>query len=123
MRISDWSSDVCSSDLRKKVAVIVDTTGYGASSAKRAAALLEEAGIKPVYSVLIDPNKTSVNDEIQKARDAGADVIMPWSAATGLLARLLTARGNLQWDVPVVGHPALKELGRAACRGRGLPDV
>jgi len=94
----------------KKVAVIGDTTGYGASSAKRAAALLEEAGVKPVYSVLIDPNKTSVNDEIQKARDAGADVIMPWSAATGLLARILNARGDLQWDVPVVGHPALMGL-------------
>ena len=95
---------------RRKVAVLGDTTGYGASSAKRAAALLEQAGVKPVYSVLIDPNKTSVTDEIEKARAAGADVIMPWSAATGLLARILNARGDLQWDVPVVGHPALMGL-------------
>ena len=94
----------------KKIAVIGDTSGYGASSAKRAAALLEELDIKPVYSVLIDPNKTSVTDEIEKARAAGADVIMPWSAATGLLARILNARGNMQWDVPVVGHPALMGL-------------
>lgn len=94
----------------KKIAVIGDTSGYGASSAKRAAALLEEVNIKPVYSVLIDPNKTSVTDEIEKARAAGADVIMPWSAATGLLARILNARGNMQWDVPVVGHPALMGL-------------
>ncbi|NYT36732.1 ABC transporter substrate-binding protein [Allopusillimonas soli] len=92
---------------RKKIAVIGDTTGYGASSAKRAQALLKEQGIEPVYSVLIDPNKTNVTDEIQKAREAGADVIMPWSASTGLLARILNARGNSQWDVPVVGHPAL----------------
>lgn len=95
---------------RKKVAVLGDTTGYGASTAKRATALLEEAGVKPVYTALIDPNKTSVNDEIEKARAAGADVIMPWSAATGLLARILNARGDLQWDVPVVGHPALMGL-------------
>lgn len=95
---------------RKKIAIIGDTTGYGASSAKAAAALLEKAGIKPVYSVLIDPNKTSVADEIAKARAAGADVLMPWSAATGLLARILNARGNAQWDVPVVGHPALMGL-------------
>ena len=33
---------------RRKVAVLGDTTGYGASSAKRAAALLEQAGVKPV---------------------------------------------------------------------------
>ena len=44
---------------------------------------------------------------MNKAKAAGADIIMPWSAATGLLSRLLNARGNMGWDVPVVGHPAL----------------
>ncbi|MFP5405398.1 MAG: ABC transporter substrate-binding protein [Gammaproteobacteria bacterium] len=92
---------------RKKVAVIGDTTGYGTSSAKTAQELLDKAGIQPVYSVLLDPNKTDLADEMAKARAAGADVVMPWSAATGLLARLLNARGDMGWDVPVVGHPAL----------------
>lgn len=92
---------------KTKVAVIGDTTGYGTSSAKTATEMLEAAGIKPVYSVLIDPNKTDLTDEMQKARAAGADVIMPWSAATGLLGRLLNARGDMGWNVPVVGHPAL----------------
>ena len=32
---------------------------------------------------------------------------MPWSAATGLLARLLNTRGDMGWDVTIVGHPAL----------------
>ena len=95
---------------RKKVAVIGDTSGYGTSSAKTAAELLEKAGVKPVYSVLIDPNKTDLTDEITKARAAGADVIMPWSAATGLMARILNTRGNMGWDVPVVGHPAIMAL-------------
>jgi branched-chain amino acid transport system substrate-binding protein len=57
--------------------------------------------------VLIDANKTDLTDEISKARAAGADVVMPWSAATGLLARILNTRGDSQWDVPVVGHPAM----------------
>jgi branched-chain amino acid transport system substrate-binding protein len=92
---------------RKKVAVIGDTTGYGTSSAKTAQELLDKAGIEPVYSVLLDPNKTDLADEMAKAKAAGADVVMPWSAATGLLARLLNARGDMGWDVPVVGHPAL----------------
>jgi len=92
---------------RKKIAVIGDTSGYGTSSAKTAAELLEKAGVKPVYSVLIDPNKTDLTDEMNKAKVAGADVIMPWSAATGLLARLLNTRGDMGWDVPIVGHPAL----------------
>ncbi|HKM63305.1 MAG TPA: ABC transporter substrate-binding protein [Acidisphaera sp.] len=95
---------------RRKVAVIGDTSGYGTSSAKTATALLEKAGITPVYSVLIDPNKTDLTDEMNKARAAGADVVMPWSAATGMLARLLNTRGDMGWDVPVVGHPALMAL-------------
>ena len=100
---------------RRKVAVIGDTSGYGTSSAKTAAELLKKAGVKPVYSVLIDPNKTDLTDEMNKAKAAGADVIMPWSAATGLLARLLNTRGDMGWDVPVVGHsammaPAIKQL-------------
>lgn len=92
---------------RSKVALIGDTTGYGVASTKKAAALLEAAGIKPVYSVVVDPNKTSLTEEMTKAREAGADVVMPWTAATGLLARILNARGDMQWNVPVVGHPAI----------------
>ena len=92
---------------KSKVAVIGDTTGYGTSSAKTAQELLEAAGVKPVYTVLLDPNKTDLTDELAKARAAGADVVMPWSAATGLLGRLLNARGDMGWNVPVVGHPAV----------------
>jgi branched-chain amino acid transport system substrate-binding protein len=47
---------------RSKVALIGDTTGYGVASTKKAAALLEEQGIKPVYSVVVDPNKTSLTE-------------------------------------------------------------
>lgn len=92
---------------RKKIALIGDTSGYGTSSAKTAEELLKAAGITPVYSVLIDPNKADLADEMNKARAAGADVVMPWSAATGLLARILNTRGAMQWDVPIVGHPAM----------------
>lgn len=92
---------------KTKVAIIADTSGYGTSSAKTAQELLAKAGITPVYSVLVDANKTDLTDEMAKARAAGADVVMPWSAATGLLARMLNARGDMGWNVPVVGHPAI----------------
>lgn len=95
---------------RRKVAIIGDTSGYGTSSAKTAAELLDKAGVKPVYSVLVDANKTDLTDEMTKARAAGADVVMPWTAATGLMARVLNTRGNMGWDVPVVGHPAVMAL-------------
>ena len=92
---------------KKKIAVIGDTSGYGTASSRLAEGLLDKAGVKPVYSVLVDPNKTDLTDELNKAKAAGADVIMPWSAATGLLARLLNTRGDMGWDVPIVGHPAM----------------
>ena len=95
---------------RSKVAIIGDTSGYGTSSAKTAEALLRKAGVTPVYSVLIDANKTDLTDEMTKARAAGADVVMPWSSATGLCARILNTRGDMGWDVPVVGHPSLMAL-------------
>jgi branched-chain amino acid transport system substrate-binding protein len=102
------ANDYAVGTLKKtKIAIIADTSGYGTASAKTAQEMLDKAGIKPVYSVLVDPNKTDLTDEMTKARAAGADVVMPWSAATGLLARLLNARGNMGWNVPVVGHPAL----------------
>jgi len=92
---------------KTKVAIIADTSGYGTASARSAEQLLDKAGVKPVYVVLVDPNKTDLSDEMNKAKAAGADVVMPWSAATGLLGRLLNARGDMGWNVPVVGHPAL----------------
>ncbi|MEO8040566.1 MAG: ABC transporter substrate-binding protein [Betaproteobacteria bacterium] len=92
---------------KNKIAVIGDTSGYGTSSAKTAAQLLEAAGVKPVYSALIDANKTDLTDELTKAKAAGAEVIMPWTAATGLLARLINARGDMGWNVPIVGHSAM----------------
>ena len=102
------ANDYALKTLKKtKVAIIADTSGYGTASGKTAQEMLDKAGIKPVYVVLVDPNKTDLSDEMNKAKAAGADVVMPWSAATGLLGRLLNARGDMGWNVPVVGHPAL----------------
>jgi branched-chain amino acid transport system substrate-binding protein len=95
---------------KKKIALVGDTTGYGTTSVRTATEDLKKKGIVPVYTVLIDPNKTDLSDEISKARAAGAEVIMPWSAATGVLARLLNARGDAGWDAPVIGHPSLMAL-------------
>jgi branched-chain amino acid transport system substrate-binding protein len=92
---------------KKKIAVLGDTTGYGTSSAKRANDMIRSAGADVVYTVLIDPNKTDLTDEITKARAAGSEIIMTWTAASGLAARLLNTRGDLGWDVPIIGHPVL----------------
>jgi branched-chain amino acid transport system substrate-binding protein len=92
---------------RRKIAIIGDTTGYGTTTVKLATQLLEAKGVKPVYTAVVDPNQTNLDDEMTKARAAGADVIMPWSAAAGLLARILNARGDMGWNVPVSGTPSI----------------
>ncbi len=92
---------------KKKIAIIGDTTGYGTSSAKRAVEMVKQMGADVVYTVLIDPNKTDLTDEITKARDAGSEAVMVWTAASGLAARLLNTRGDLGWNVPIIGHPVL----------------
>jgi branched-chain amino acid transport system substrate-binding protein len=92
---------------KKKIAIVGDTTGYGTSSAKLAVEMVKAMGADVVYMVLIDPNKTDLTDEISKARDAGSEVLMVWTAASGLAARLLNTRGDLGWNVPMIGHPVL----------------
>ena len=92
---------------RTKVAIINDNTGYGVLARDAVTKSLAQHNLKPVYTATVDPNKPDVTDEVLKAKDAGADVITEWSNATGFIARLLNARGEQNWDVPVVGHPTI----------------
>jgi branched-chain amino acid transport system substrate-binding protein len=91
----------------KKIAIAGDTTGYGTSSVKRATDLLKPMNVQIVSTFLVDPNKTDLSDEMNKARAAGAEVIMPWTAASGLAARLINTRGDMGWAVPIIGHPVV----------------
>ena len=40
-------------------------------------------------------------------RDGGAQAIMPWSVNAGFLSRILNTRGQMGWDVPIVGQTTL----------------
>jgi branched-chain amino acid transport system substrate-binding protein len=95
-------------DLKKtKVAIINDNTGYGVLSRETVTKFLAAQNLKPVYTATVDPNKPDVTDELLKAKDAGADVITEWSNATGFVARLVNARGEQNWNAPIVGHPTI----------------
>jgi branched-chain amino acid transport system substrate-binding protein len=92
---------------RTKVAIIDDNTGYGVLARGAATQILAQRNLKPVYTATVDPDKPDVTDELLKAREAGADVITEWSNATGFVARLINARGEQNWNVPIVGHPTI----------------
>jgi branched-chain amino acid transport system substrate-binding protein len=102
------ATEFCVKSLKRdKIAIIDDNTGYGVLAMQGLTKMLADQGMKPVVSITIDPNKTDFTDELLKARAAGADVIQTWSNAAGFMARLLNARGEQQWDVPVVGNPSI----------------
>lgn len=90
-----------------KVAVLADATGYGTLASENVKKHLAEKGVEPVLVELIDPAKADLTQEIIKARDSGAEVLSVWSNATGLLARIINARGDQGWDVPINGHSSL----------------
>jgi len=113
-RTVEFTSDTLG---KKKVAIFADSTGYGTVIADHLKAEYVKSGVKPVLITLINVNQADVTLEVNKAKDAGADVIEIWTNATGLMARILNTRGEMEWDVPVVGHSNLfgKEV-------RGLVD-
>jgi branched-chain amino acid transport system substrate-binding protein len=91
----------------KKVAVIGDTSGYGTSSVKTYVPMLREKGADVVYEGDVDAANPDMKPELLRMRDAGAQVIMPWSVNAGFLSRIINTRGHMGWDVPIVGQTTL----------------
>src|ERR1700754_2252638 len=92
---------------KKKVAVVSDTTGYGTASVNAYVPMLKAKGAEVVYQSNIDPANPDLNPEILRMRSAGAEAIMPWSVNPGFLSRIINTRGQMQWDVPIVGQTTL----------------
>ena len=92
---------------RKKVAVISDTTGYGTASLIAYVPMLKTMGAEVVYQGNVDASNPDVKPERLRMQAAGADAIMPWSVNAGFLSRLINTRGQMGWDVPIVGQTTL----------------
>jgi branched-chain amino acid transport system substrate-binding protein len=92
---------------RKKVAVISDTTGYGTASVNAYVPMLKAKGAEVVYQGHVDANNPDVKPEMLRMQAAGAEAIMPWSVNAGFLSRLINVRGQMNWDVPMVGQTTL----------------
>jgi branched-chain amino acid transport system substrate-binding protein len=91
----------------KKVAVISDTTGYGTASVNAYVPMLKAKGVEVVYQSNIDAANPDLTPEILRMRSAGAEAIMPWSVNPGFLSRIINTRGQMGWDVPIVGQTTL----------------
>ncbi len=91
----------------KKVAVVADATGYGTAAHDDSVAGFKKAGIEVAYSGTIDPAQPDVTPDLLRMKNAGADAIVAWTVSTGLASRIMNARAELKWDVPIVGHPVM----------------
>src|ERR1700751_4121461 len=92
---------------KKKVAVISDTTGYGTASVNAYVPMLKEKGAEVVYQGNIDAANPDLKPELLRMQNAGAEAIMPWSVNAGFLSRIINTRGQMGWDVPIVGQTTL----------------
>src|SRR6516165_4823490 len=92
---------------RKKVAVISDTTGYGTASVNAYVPMLKAKGADVVYRGNVDAANPDLKPELLRMRAAGAEAIMPWSVNAGFLSRIINTRGQMNWDVPIVGQTTL----------------
>ncbi len=92
---------------RKKVAVVSDTTGYGVASVNAYVPMLKAQGAEVVYQGNIDAANPDLKAELLRMQSSGAEAIMPWSVNAGFLSRIINTRGQMAWDVPIVGQTTL----------------
>ncbi len=92
---------------KKKVAVVSDTTGYGTASVNAYVPMLKERGAEVVYQGNVDAANPDLKPELLRMQSAGAEAIMPWSVNAGFLSRIINTRGQMGWDVPIVGQTTL----------------
>src|ERR1700744_2937541 len=92
---------------KKKVAVVSDTTGYGPASVNAYVPMLKEKGPEVVYQGNVDAANPDLKPELLRMQSAGAEAIMPWSVNAGFLSRIINTRGQMGWDVPIVGQTTL----------------
>jgi branched-chain amino acid transport system substrate-binding protein len=92
---------------QKKVAVISDTTGYGTASVNAYVPMLKGIGAEVVYQGNVDAANPDLKPELLRMQSAGAEAIMPWSVNAGFLSRIINTRGQMGWDVPIIGQTTL----------------
>ncbi len=85
-----------------KVAIFADTTGYGDAGLKDVEAALAAKNLKAVHVARFALGVKDLRDDLQAARDAGADVVFSYTVGSEN-AVIANGRKDLKWKVPQVG--------------------
>lgn len=91
-----------------KPAIMHDVTGYGTLGRDDIVKGLAEKGKKPVEVQSFQIGDTDMTGQVQKAKAAGADVIMTYALAPEL-ANLLKSLDRIGWYPPIVGSWTLAQ--------------
>jgi len=85
-----------------KVALLVDSTGYGDAGLKDLVAALDRAGLKPHAVVRFNVGVTSLEEEVRQLKDTGADALIGWTVGPeqGVIS---ASRAAVGWKVPQFG--------------------
>ena len=86
----------------KKVALLVDTSGYGDAGLKDLEAALEKAGLKAQAVVRFKVGVKTLIDEMKQLKDSGADALIGWTVGPeqGVIS---ASRAEAGWKVPQFG--------------------
>lgn len=105
----------------KKVALLVDSTGYGDGGLKDLESALQAVGLKPQIVVRFKVGVKTLADEMKQLKDSGADVLIGWTVGPeqGVISASRAAAG---WNVPQYGpwglsHASAFEASKGAVEG------
>ena len=110
----------------KRLALLVDTTGYGDAGLKDLEAAISKAGLAAPTVVRFKVGVKSLSDELQQLRQSGADVLVSWTVGPeqGVIA---AGRAAMGWKVPFYGSWTLSlasaYLGSSAAALEGVYAV
>lgn len=86
----------------RKIALLVDESGYGNAGLQDLEAALEKAGLKPHKVLRFKVGVTTLVDEIKQLKDSGADALIAWTVGPeqGVIA---AGKAAAKWTVPLMG--------------------
>ena len=100
----------------KKVALLVDESGYGDAGLKDLEAALRRVGLAPHMVIRFKVGSTSLVDEVKKLKDSGADTLIGWTVGPeqGVIS---AARVANKWNVQQFGPWGLSHASALASSG------
>ena len=106
----------------KKVALLVDTSGYGDAGLKDLEAALEKAGLKAHVVVRFKVGVKTLADEMKQLKDSGADALIGWTVGPeqGVISASRAAAG---WKVPQFGPWGLSHASAFAASSGAVENV